>query len=396
MKFLRTGIGLFAICLGFLYLWLNPLSIEPREDAREYDAIAWNLASGKGFSLDGTSPTALRGPTYPGFLSIIYTAVGHNDLAVRIIQIFLHAINCWLVYAIGSVAFNDKVGIIASIFYAVYPPFIFYTGLILSETFTIFLFLSTFLLLVKAINQRSILLTVTSGVTLGLSILCKPTLLPFSAFFCLFLWLFRKTRPLLVFGFCLFVTTILTISPWVVRNYLEFHRWIPVSAYSGYNLLLGTISRDDPTFEIDAFKNEYYQNPIEQDRVAFLRGIDNIKGNPKRYIAMMPEKLAYFLLPEGLSIIGNSHTLQGKILISFQGFLLFFALIGTIRSIHSFNTYLIVSPILYFGFIHILTISTPRFNLPIMPYVILLAAAGILSTLASVSSSLGIQQKVIV
>ncbi len=231
MKFLRTGIGLFAICLGFLYLWLNPLSIEPREDAREYDAIAWNLASGKGFSLDGTSPTALRGPTYPGFLSIIYTAVGHNDLAVRIIQIFLHAINCWLVYAIGSVAFNDKVGIIASIFYAVYPPFIFYTGLILSETFTIFLFLSTFLLLVKAINQRSILLTVTSGVTLGLSILCKPTLLQFSAFF-VSSYGFLEKRALSLY--LVFVCSLRRSSPSLpglsetISNFIDGFQYLPI------------------------------------------------------------------------------------------------------------------------------------------------------------------------
>lgn len=367
---------LFCFGTGFVYMMANPSPIVVREDAVEYDKIGWNIAQGRGFSLDGKSPTAIRGPIYPYFLAAIYFIFGHNYSAIFVIQILMHVVNCFLIFLIAREAYNETSGIIAAFLYAFYPGFIFYTGLILSETLTILLLQCSILVLVKGLNDHAIKLVGISGMVLGLSTLCRPTTILYPVFLSVILMIFKNTRHLVRYGLSFMIAMILTLTPWIIRNYVEFGKFIPVSVFSGYNLLLGSISQDNQTFDINAFKNNYWTDPIEMDREAFHQGWENIISNPVDYILMMPQKLIHFLLPEGMAIIGSSHTLQGVTLIAFQLIILAFALIGSFREKVSEKTLIFISLSIYFGLVHIIFISTPRFNLPIMPYVLILASIG--------------------
>lgn len=369
-------IFLLSLGLGGAYSALNPDSILPRNDAVIYDAIGWNLAKGNGFSVANDTPTALRGPIYPGFLAGVYLFSGHNYQAVRMAQVFINAVNALLIFAVGMNTFDPKTAFFAAFLYTIYPAFTFHTGLILTEIVFTALLLVSVLFLLYAVRHQSLVWAGISGFALGLATLCKPTTLLYPVWLTLIFFVIRKGRAKLIqISVVLTLVMGLVVLPWTIRNLVLFGRVIPVSVFSGYNLLLGSLP-PNTSFDHGAFTEDYFTNPIEKDREALSQGVSNIISNPKDYISHMPRKAIYFLLPEGMSVIGSSKTPQGLVLILSQFVILLLALEGFIINRFSLSSLILASLIIYFIGIHIVFISTPRFNLPIMPYVLLFSAAG--------------------
>lgn len=378
-KIYPAAAALAAILLGMAYLAANPAAITPSQDALGYDLIGLNLSSGRGFSLDGNEPTALRGPAYPAFLALVYGVFGHNYTAVWILQIGIHAANLLLVIWIAGTLFSARAGAAAGLLYLVYPAFLIYTGLILTETLTILLLLGSTALLLAAVRRGALLLAGLSGGLLGLATLARPSTLLYPLFLCLALLAFRATRPLLRYGVVLGGVMLISVLPWTARNYVVFGRFIPVSVFSGYNLYLGTLPRGAGGAEVEGFIGRFYQDPVAEDRWALEQGVRNIAADPLGYAARMPGKLAYFFLPEGMAVVGSSRTPQGLALIAFQFGVLGLAGVGLYRARREAGAILLAAPVVYFAGLHLLLISTPRFNLPVMPLVLILSGVGVSS-----------------
>jgi 4-amino-4-deoxy-L-arabinose transferase-like glycosyltransferase len=386
-RILLFGFFLLTIVFGLIYSYVDPNSILPQKDALDYDQIGWNLTQGNGFSLDNSGPTLLRGPVFPVLLAIIYHVAGHNYPAVRFVQIILNAINCLLVFLVCRELVDEKTGLVASFFYAIYPAFTFYTGLILTETLTITLLLTSMFFLFKAIRYKNYTLTVLSGVVLGLSTLCKPTTLLYAPFLGLVMLTWKTTRKFFKHGLVLAIVVLFIILPWTFRNYRVSGHFVPVSVFSGYNLFLGTFPRNASSLDITEFKNAYYTNPVEKDTEALIQGWQNIKTNPAQFISIVPSKLVYFWLPDGLAVVGNSRTLPGMTLILFQLALLLFAVVGWYSIKASPQSVGLTSLIIYFTLVHVIIISTPRFNLPVMPFILIFSSIGLLKLLSYAHSS---------
>lgn len=366
---------ILAMSLGVIYWLLDPDSITPRRDALVYDAIGWNLVQGQGFSVQEGAPTALRGPVYPYFLALVYMFAGHYYQTVRGVQILIHGLNALLVYALGAKIFERKTGLSAALAYVVYPAFVFYTGLLLTETLFTGLLLAAMCCLLHAMERESRLWAAVSGALLGLATLCKPTTLLFPIILGMILSVREETRRLVKLAVTLAFTMALVVTPWMARNYNLFERFVPVSVFTGYNLLLGSLPPESD-FDLAAFKAEYFSDPVQEDREAFAQGITNVLSNPLGYILGRPEKLVRFLLPEGMAVIGSSKTPQGVALILTQVAILALALRGWLIKPLSPSHLALASLCAYFALAHVALISTPRFNLPVMPYALIFCAAG--------------------
>jgi hypothetical protein len=66
-------------------------------DEKDYCAIAQNLIHGRGYSLDGVTPTAFRPPGYPLFLAL-FVALGANVVILRILNFIILAVSTLLLY----------------------------------------------------------------------------------------------------------------------------------------------------------------------------------------------------------------------------------------------------------------------------------------------------------
>jgi len=214
-------------------------------DTVEYHGIALNIAQGKGYKFK-EKPTALRGPIYPLFLGLVYKIFGQHLKAARVVQCIIGGLSVLITYWIATAMFNPGVGIIAALISTFYPPFLHYMnwsgpGYLLAETLFSFMTLLAVLCLVYYAQKQSLISMIASGVVLGLATLTKGALIlliPLLPFWILYVKKFSLKicvkESFIIIGFFL-----LTLSPWIIRNYVVFHELILVSTKEGGVFLAG-------------------------------------------------------------------------------------------------------------------------------------------------------------
>src|SRR3989338_9631765 len=95
----------------------------------EYEEIINNLISGRGFlyyHFGGVPYRSFNNPLY-SFLSWgIYYITNHSYLAVLLVQSLFSVIVVYLIFSIGKILFDDKVGLFSAIFVAFHPGLLYY------------------------------------------------------------------------------------------------------------------------------------------------------------------------------------------------------------------------------------------------------------------------------
>ena len=80
-----------------------------------------------------------QAPLYPYFMGAIYAVAGHDVLAVRICQASSARSSCALIAHAAWRLFSKRAGIIAGLLLALYPPAIFFDGLLQKTALDAFL-----------------------------------------------------------------------------------------------------------------------------------------------------------------------------------------------------------------------------------------------------------------
>ncbi len=186
-----------------------------------------------------------QAPLYPYFLAVIYTLFGVNWLGVQILQAALFLLTILILYRLGSDLFDTKVGLLCAALMAFYGVVIYYTGLLLKTTLSVF-FTGLFLLtLLKAEKFRSRLFFFLGGLLLGLLMTLRENMalvLP-----AILVWIIFLSRPDLkrhyrsrIMAAVLFLCGLLLfLSPFILRNYIHSGELIITSYQGGANFYLG-------------------------------------------------------------------------------------------------------------------------------------------------------------
>lgn len=243
----RWMLFIFAISLmvriafcGFVFPWLaSDVNTSWRwEQGDGYDAIAKNLVEEGTYGFEPGVATALRLPIYPLFLAAIYRVAPRNFVVVsQIMQAIVSSVTVVLAFKLVCLmGCGMREGIVVSTLCAFYPNGILYTARAFSETlFTLFAVAFALCLVASLKDYRWRLTAVIAGICLGCSLLTRATfaLLPF--------WLLgasvflRPLRHIRVLTIILLITlaTGVVMAPWVTRNYIRSHRFIPLTT-GGY------------------------------------------------------------------------------------------------------------------------------------------------------------------
>ena len=169
-------------------------------DAAVYDSIARNWLAGKGFRED-SGRQASRAPGYPVFLAACHSVGLQRPQGIYLIQGVADSAMCVLLAMLGRRLFGDAVGIVAGCIAAIYPFFIYFTGLLLAETLFTLGLVALMLFLVECADaleksmSRTLLISAAAGVLLGLLVLLRSSLLLFPLFL-LPIWLARRGHRL--------------------------------------------------------------------------------------------------------------------------------------------------------------------------------------------------------
>lgn len=199
-----------------------------------YDPNARMLSEGKGFSnLDGT-PTAYVAPGYSFLISIIYSIFGINIDYIRIAQAIIDSISAVMVYFLAyKILKSEVVSFLSSAFFIFFPSFIYQSGLLITENlFTLVLILYFYFSFIalekKKYNMRLYLM---SGIMLGIASLVRPNAIILASSFFLPIIFNRMGYRVSLINFMVYLLGLFAVvGPWIIRNYIHFDQFIPISS----------------------------------------------------------------------------------------------------------------------------------------------------------------------
>ena len=234
-----------AFVLRAAYAWLvHGPGAQPSSDSATYDEIAWNLARGLGFQLQGREalyPTAFVPPALPFALSLFYRAVGHSFFGAVLLMCAFGALVPPLLRQLGRSMFGPAVGSWAGWLAVVHPLMVFFSGYVMTESLFSVVLLLALLSSVAWIKQPGGARAFWSGALWGAASLTRPTALPLAFVVALWAWgplgLFlpsgERRRQLLL----LLLGVALVVTPWTLRNAVSMRTFIPLTTGGGRSLL---------------------------------------------------------------------------------------------------------------------------------------------------------------
>jgi hypothetical protein len=414
----RTGLALtFALALilrlGLVVATADlPIGLD---DMFQYDMLARSIVTGNGYRwyaqedldliqryIDMEVPaeydprgilTSFRPPLYPVFLALVYAVVGTGPrrfLAARLVQALLGAALAPLTAGLGRQAgVSLRASRAAALVVAAYPLLVVYPLALATENlYTPLLVLSLWAIL-RAGERGTARSHALAGALLGLTALTRSVVSMFVPVVAAWTWAVTRPRGSSAkHAALLALCFLLIVIPWSVRNTIlhgEFHF---IESALGYDLHQGYHPQSTGTFD---YRISSELLPILDDGERHHQGMEAfwsfVRADPARVPYLMFRKLGYFW---GLDrrafqyFYSNNYLglwpaplLAGALLLLCGPFAVIApaGLAGLALTRPRRETILIALFVAYAVGIHMLILAEPRFHVPLVPILALLAAA---------------------
>jgi len=293
-------------------------------DARQYDAWAQQIAAGQWLG----SEIFYQAPLYPYLLAVLFKLAGHHLFLARICQAVLGASSCALLAVAGRRFFSPAAGLAAGALLAVYPPAIFFDGLIQKASLEVFLTTLVLALLGEFLERRRWPWIAGAGIALAALMLSRENarvIYPVVAAWLLLAFpndsIKRRAAWLGIFTLAIAVTTI----PVGLRNYVVGGEFLLSTSQLGPNLYIGNhagasgvsepmvpgradaaYEREDSTRLAEAATGRRL-SPAEVSSYWTRRTIAEVRGNPAGWARLMGRKL---ILALNASEIADTESLE--------------------------------------------------------------------------------------
>jgi len=398
-----------ALLLRLVWAWVvvGPGG-QPYSDSADYDNVAWNLASGRGYSFDGATapyPTAFVPPLLPWLTSLLYRTVGHHYFAAVLLQCVIGALIPGALAAFGAAMSGAATGRLAGWIVALHPLLVFFAGYLMTEPLFTLLLTLALGLSAEWIKTPRPGRALGAGVAWGLANLTRPTalLLPLGvlawAWAPLGLTVTARERArqmaLLLAGVAL------VVGPWTVRNAIVLHAFVPVTTGGGGALYVGNNETvwSDPARRGGATGGAWDRqlagefrglSEVEIDARARAAALAFLAAHRREWPAMALAKLARFWR---LSAVGSGagewrrpESPIGRLLavvdpLRLWSLALFplaaWGAVLTVRGPRRWFQSLSLWVILYFSLLAVVFFGALRMRMPVEPLIALLGAVGI-------------------
>ncbi|HXW93576.1 MAG TPA: glycosyltransferase family 39 protein [Terriglobales bacterium] len=257
----------------------------------EPSRIAWALVSGHGYSSPWPNTpllaTAQQPPGYPLLLAAIFRVFGAYSLSSLWTAVALNAVFAALtaitMLQIGMARFGTPVGVLAAWVWScwLYEAAV---SIRLWESALSALCLSIVLLLLPAVAASTRASRwLGFGLLAGVAVLTNTTLLALVPFFWLWLWISCRGQGRSCNRWLLgsVAMCVLVLTPWTIRNYIAFHRVIPLRDNFGLEFWVGNhedmTSRDFPLF-----------NPAEYNRLGEIQFMEAKRQDGLQFVRQHP------------------------------------------------------------------------------------------------------------
>jgi 4-amino-4-deoxy-L-arabinose transferase-like glycosyltransferase len=248
---------------------------QARTDAADFDRLAVSLADHghypdlREWAPDG--PTAIRLPLFPAALAVAYKVVGTRSAharwtAGRVLEALLGALAAGLTCLIATRLWGPVTGLVAGGLAAIDPPLVLVGSSLLSESLFIPLVLGAVLAALVFRTDRRLRWAALTGVLIGAAALTRGNGFVLVIPLAFLVWNQGPRRRGIRAPALLLAAAVLTVLPWTIRNYVGFHRFVPLTTEGGY-ILAGTYN--SATQHRHGFEAVWYP-PLEQMHALFI------------------------------------------------------------------------------------------------------------------------------
>ena len=368
-----SRLTLIAILVAAFALRVFAAVIVPDQSVMLGDAVAYREV-GKSLWATGQMNALYFMPLYPALVAVF--GPGWPQL---LIDIALSTVLVWLIYELTDAIFASKrAAILAAAVAAVYPYFIFYSIVGLTETLFMVLLLSAYLCWYR--NAY-----IAASVFSVLGILTRPVLDPLAPL--LLLYFAIAIRGLSIKAAAKYLAIYVGIycvlmAPWWLHNYKAYQTFVRLNLGSGVALLSGN-SPSNQSGGIDNNLNATMApfaeiaDPVARDKAMQRAALNYIKEDPGRFLIQAAKRFQRFWSPWPLT---EEYSRPLYKLISFCSFIPVLLLALVFVVLYGRTYFRRIAPLLlfivYLNSLHLVFPASLRYRLPVEPFLIILAAAG--------------------
>jgi len=297
--------ALVLIAMAIAIAWILYVPTRPYADSQWYYEKAIDLSLGRGYVMDLEThrPTAAWPVGYPAFLALLFLWTSPSLTGAKLANVALLGLATYLTYYVGRRFFSHSTGVLSAFLLLLLPGLFAYSAILNSDLLFTTLLLSILSLALgnprspQSAFWRALLAGLLNGF-LALTRSAGLALIP--------LWIFiywraghRETREIRIWVAALVLGTGVVVAPWTLRNYVVFHKVIPVSTNDGTNMWMGNNPEANGGFywPRDPAANPLIQlvttNEVAAEELGRQLAIDYIRHNPGRALELLRAKLFY-------------------------------------------------------------------------------------------------------
>jgi 4-amino-4-deoxy-L-arabinose transferase-like glycosyltransferase len=278
----------------------------------EMGRVARSIALGQGFSNPyggNTGPTAWEPPLYPYLMSGVFKVFGIYTYASAWVLLTVNSIFAALttipIFLIAHRTFGERVARWSAWAWAL-NPYVWYWSVhwIWDTTFTPLVLSLVFLLALELRERPGWTGWVIFGALWGIGALANPTMLTFLPFCGLWVWRQRVKNgiPSIAGIVVSSVVFLLVLSPWLVRNYEVFGRFVFLRDDFGLQFRLGNWKGADGMLmaylqpNLNKLELEKFQRLGELAYAADCKRLafDWVRANPGRFVVISMKRFFYY------------------------------------------------------------------------------------------------------
>ena len=253
-------------------------------------------------------------PGYSMLLAAIYGLGDDEYKGLWLVQILCDSASALLIFLIGLELLNWWVGLIAAIMVALSPHLAYYSLLLTPDALAVLPILLSVYLVTRALMRQQVITMMMAGALIGVSCWLTANAMLLAVFIGVAVLLLFEGRRRFMLAAVLVGSTMAVVAPLTIRNFVVFHRFIPLSIQAGLSLVegIGDYDKDGrfgmPRSDREARRKDVEWNGrpeyarslwspdgIERDHTRLDRGLAVVRSNPLWFSGVMLRRAKFML-----------------------------------------------------------------------------------------------------
>jgi 4-amino-4-deoxy-L-arabinose transferase-like glycosyltransferase len=323
---------------------------------------------------------------YPVFVAPFLALGAAAFPAIRGVHVLLGLATIVIVSRIARILYGERTGLFAAWLTALYPPLVFMTGRIMSETFFIALLVASLHQFLLCENNQKVSQSALAGALFGLASIVRSNVVGMLAY----IPLWQLTRPRTTWRARIVITTASMLVAVTILmlpglyflvtkgTFIPFATNAGQTFYGANNPLAdgGWVEVEDHPELLASIPPEVRRVPAAYGNAERQLGVKWIRENPGKFLSLLPKKLGNAWVPGFQSSETTSRSrVAAAVLAISLGLLLLTALLGRLRDKPLQRDGILLSVLAVYTVMSLAFYGNPRIGLFCAPILIVYSAA---------------------